>query len=538
MAALLRRSQSLREERLKRSAISGSVPSAKPLLRSSAVWPDQVGPKIQPFVQTGLPWHHPYELTKAIVLSPLALLRMGATLITVIALYLLVLIPVNIGLNRTLEDGLRTVNPPILAPWRRKLLEVAAPFFARVLLFCLGYHHITVTGRLHPDASLLVCNHISFLDPFLIATRVPVCFVAEASNLGLPIAGEYMRITRGIPVNRFDPASRHKVQAAIDSRARGKAGEDFPLLIFPEGTTKSGNTLINFKAGSFRSGAPVQPIVVQYPSRNFDPAWCTQGDGLFPIIFRHYFQLYNSATIEFLPLYRPSREEKINANLYASKVRVAMAEALQERHVTVTDHWIDEARLLGMAIRAGLKDVGVMAQDVAECSDIRHALYKLFKQFTQADQNHSGTITAPEFAKMIDLPQGVATTLFDLIDANHDGTVEFREFILGLKAMQDQIKSRADDPHEQAKFLLRLYDVSGDHQLDRKELEQAFRLARPQEQIQVTRDEIDCIFKVYDLDQNGELDLEEITALLTECNDLYGDILPALLNHSLRMARS
>merc|ERR1712176_894077 len=37
-----------------------------------------------------------------------------------------------------------------------------------------------------------------------------------------------------------------------------------PVLIFPEGTTTNGLSLLRFKSGGFLAGAPVQPVVLTY----------------------------------------------------------------------------------------------------------------------------------------------------------------------------------------------------------------------------------------------------------------------------------
>jgi len=43
--------------------------------------------------------------------------------------------------------------------------------------------------------------------------------------------------------------------------------------VIAEGTTTNGDYLIPFKTGAFIAKAPVQPVILRYPYRRFNPAW-------------------------------------------------------------------------------------------------------------------------------------------------------------------------------------------------------------------------------------------------------------------------
>lgn len=40
-----------------------------------------------------------------------------------------------------------------------------------------------------------------------------------------------------------------------------------------EGTTTNGDYLLPFKTGAFLAKAPVQPVILRYPYKRFNPAW-------------------------------------------------------------------------------------------------------------------------------------------------------------------------------------------------------------------------------------------------------------------------
>lgn len=94
-----------------------------------------------------------------------------------------------------------------------------------------GLEHVPASGP-----ALLVCNHVSYLDPVYTAVfvhrarRVPR-FLAKASLWDLPVLGRVMRGSRQIPV------SRGAVDAGSSlSAARAAFDDDGVVVIYPEGT--------------------------------------------------------------------------------------------------------------------------------------------------------------------------------------------------------------------------------------------------------------------------------------------------------------
>ena len=119
-------------------------------------------------------------------------------------------------------------------------------------------------------------------------------------------------------------------------RAKGEVPAYPPVLIFPEGTTTGDDTLLQFKAGAFMSGQPVQPVVFKYPFCCFDPTWSADVSVLWTG-WRMLSQVYNCLTVEYLPVYTPSEEEKQDPLLYGRNVRDVMAAAMGD-DVVLTEH--------------------------------------------------------------------------------------------------------------------------------------------------------------------------------------------------------
>jgi 1-acyl-sn-glycerol-3-phosphate acyltransferase len=71
----------------------------------------------------------------------------------------------------------------------------------------MGYHHIRVKGRRDPRAHIIVCNHVTFIDPIVLVSQFTPMFVAAAENLKKPGIGDFFRVTQGIPFDRSDRQS-------------------------------------------------------------------------------------------------------------------------------------------------------------------------------------------------------------------------------------------------------------------------------------------------------------------------------------------
>jgi 1-acyl-sn-glycerol-3-phosphate acyltransferase len=116
-----------------------------------------------------------------------------------------------------------------------------------------------------PDGvCLFVSNHVSNVDPPLVAGRIPrrVALLAKREVFRIPLLGTAMRLGRFIPVQRDDPAA---ARASV-RLARKYMHEGLSYVIFAEGTRSRDGRLGDFKRGSFllamEAGAQVVPVSV------------------------------------------------------------------------------------------------------------------------------------------------------------------------------------------------------------------------------------------------------------------------------------
>lgn len=92
---------------------------------------------------------------------------------------------------------------------------------------------------------LVVANHESFLDPFLVGLplRRPISYLARHNLFPLPVVGTVLRSTYVMPINR-DSASSASIREATRRMRHG-----FLVGIFPEGTRSDDGNLGELKPG-------------------------------------------------------------------------------------------------------------------------------------------------------------------------------------------------------------------------------------------------------------------------------------------------
>ena len=99
------------------------------------------------------------------------------------------------------------------------------------------------------QTTMLVSNHISWLDVFVINAITPACFVAKAEVNGWPLLGLLCRRTRTIfierDIRRDTVRSNGLISAMLD--------EGECVALFPEGTSTDGTGLRHFHSSLFQS---------------------------------------------------------------------------------------------------------------------------------------------------------------------------------------------------------------------------------------------------------------------------------------------
>ncbi|GIQ85105.1 hypothetical protein KIPB_006728, partial [Kipferlia bialata] len=213
-----------------------------------------------------------------------------------------------------------------LSGWRWVIMEPVARYLSRSILFVCGYHWIRVKGSPAPPCppyqSLppIVANHQSWTDIMVFISLGCYGFIAKQSVSKAPLVGYMARVMNVVFVKRDDPNSRGSATAALRERM---CSPTLPrVVVFPEGTTTDGSCLLQYRAGAFRAGIPIQPCLIRYPHRWYAQSWDSQP--FTSHLIQRLSSLHNQVSVTFMPVYQPSPEEIEQPFLYASNVRDRM----------------------------------------------------------------------------------------------------------------------------------------------------------------------------------------------------------------------
>ena len=134
---------------------------------------------------------------------------------------------------------------------------------------------VQLSGTSRPGATLIVANHVSWLDIAAIHAAAPQArFVSKADVLSWPLLGWLIRNAGTLFIERERKRDAVRVVHAV--AAALQAGDT--VAVFPEGTTGAGPELLPFHANLLQAavatGTPVQPVVLRFFDRaaRFSPA--------------------------------------------------------------------------------------------------------------------------------------------------------------------------------------------------------------------------------------------------------------------------
>jgi 1-acyl-sn-glycerol-3-phosphate acyltransferase len=134
-------------------------------------------------------------------------------------------------------------------------------------IMAVSFSPVMVEGREHlpsGGAALYCANHLSYLDPpaLIVATNLPVRFLAKESLFRIPFLGWAMRREGDISIDRDNARA---AAASLEPAAEALRG-GMSLIAFPEGTRSPDGALQTFLSGAFRlvlrAQVPVIPVAI------------------------------------------------------------------------------------------------------------------------------------------------------------------------------------------------------------------------------------------------------------------------------------
>lgn len=156
---------------------------------------------------------------------------------------------------------------------RRRLLHQR---WSAKMLAILGIR-LEVEGEPIVPGSMLVANHISWVDIFVINALAPAAFVSKADVRGWPLIGWLAARNETVFLRR---GSRGHAKI-VNGEIAGILAKGGYVAVFPEGTTTDGSHVLHFHAALLQpaldAGHPVQPVALSYVGadgrRSYAPAY-------------------------------------------------------------------------------------------------------------------------------------------------------------------------------------------------------------------------------------------------------------------------
>lgn len=319
----------------------------------------------------------------------------------------------------------------------RYCLATPIPYLFRIFLWCMGFWSISVVDH-REDTSvnpniIVIGPHVTMFDMFVMMYVYPRSgFLGQHAVVKIPILNSLGTVTQGMFIDLGDKESKFSCKEGIAARASPdwKGGK---LHIFPEGTITNGKQLVQFKAGAFTPGLPVQPVILRYPFEHFDISWVGQNRDPW-WVFRCCLQVTNYCEVDILDVYHPNEEEKKNAIMFANNVREVLADW---DNLPTTEHTYDDVFFYHQAMQIGVGN-DFLVKDLKKMFEVdSDTLKKWLVMFNEADKEDKGYLTYQDVIDMMNLggDESNFKHIFSFFDTDNSGQIEYREFVQILALM-------------------------------------------------------------------------------------------------------
>lgn len=224
------------------------------------------------------------------------------------ALFRIFLFAVVISLYFVVASGIYILNfDPIL---RRRKLILNTRFFSRLLMQAFNVHLVCKNIIPEDEVSLVVGNHMGFIDVVALQTLVPSVFITSQDMRETPVLGQISELAGCAYVDRNN---RSNIQKELDGIIQ-ILKQNFRVALYPEAKASDGEQVLPFKKTLLMSAAyadcPVRPYAFNFRQVNGRPvtyqdrdSLCWYGDQTFQEAIWRSLKLKSMlCEIEFLPL--------------------------------------------------------------------------------------------------------------------------------------------------------------------------------------------------------------------------------------------
>lgn len=191
--------------------------------------------------------------------------------------------------------------------------------------------------KLHGKNYLIVCNHLSYLDIFVISSFIPTAFVTSNEMKETPFLGQVCILGGCLFVER---RSKKGIRDEINHLARCLK-EGMNVVIFPEAKSGNGEELLKFRSSLYQAAivadVPVIPFCLNYKKINNEAVTLKNRDKIFwygeMTFFPHFLSLLKIKSIE------------VELNIFSSIKSQDKVELLNDTYTKINENFKAVTRL-------------------------------------------------------------------------------------------------------------------------------------------------------------------------------------------------
>ncbi|PCJ55565.1 MAG: hypothetical protein COA70_00300 [Planctomycetota bacterium] len=205
-------------------------------------------------------------------------------------------------------------------------------WWARFALLVMGIK-VRSEGTPPKVPFFLVSNHLTYLDIFVLWSRLDTYFLAKSELGSWPLFGPLIRAAGTLFINRN---RRADVIPAIE-KVKSRLALGNGVVFFPEGTSSSGGKLLNFKSSLFevavQTGLPVHVACLHYATKSeknpTELRVCWWGDMSFA---SHFYYLMTMPGVQVRVRFSTDPVKAENRKELAQAARNRMQELFEPMH--------------------------------------------------------------------------------------------------------------------------------------------------------------------------------------------------------------
>jgi len=167
-------------------------------------------------------------------------------------------------------------------------------------------------GQLERGGYVIISNHVSYLDGFVLGSLFPVLFVSKKEVKSWPGIGPWTTICGTVFIDR---QHKDKISLLVEE-IKQKLKQEANILLFPEGTSTNGERMLPFQtaplAAPLRNRSIIVPVTLAYTKIEEEPVSVANRDLIYWYgdmdFITHFWRLLSVRSVEAMVTIQPKIE--------------------------------------------------------------------------------------------------------------------------------------------------------------------------------------------------------------------------------------